>query len=137
MKLMRTLFPILALLVLAVISSGGAATASTIHYWRFENSPGFLADSVGASTLTAAGSPTQTVLPLSGAGSAFDEAIPGTTRAIGVNSVDFATTASFPHGDFTVEALAHANILIGAFGQTLVAMGDTQVNSEAAWLLQF
>ena len=57
----------------------GSASAAPTAYWRFEDNPGFLADSSGNGlTLTNNGSATQNPLPGSGPGSDFDDPLPGT-----------------------------------------------------------
>jgi hypothetical protein len=126
-----------------LILQAGSASAATIHYWQFENSPGFLEDSVGSATLSAVGSAVQVALPESGRGSSFGDVVEGDARALDVQgnghltlTLDELTRNEFTGNDFTVEVLAHADTLTGSFGNTLAGAADAQQNVAIAWILQ-
>jgi RNA polymerase sigma factor (sigma-70 family) len=88
------------------------ASAQPLHYWRFEDSPGFLQDSVAGATLTAQNI-VQTALPSNGRGASFPTNIPG----IGANAsaadslrstAGLTTNNSTPVGEaFTIELFAN------------------------------
>ena len=86
-------------------------SAATVGYWRFEDSPGFLADSSGNSnTLSTVGTPVQEAIPGSGNGSTFSNPIPltgatNTDMASNNSSSNFTISGSFNLlDDFTIEA---------------------------------
>ena len=114
----------------------GSATATTIHYWQFENSPGFLVDSAGSAVTTALGPAAQVTLPGSGRGSSFDDVVGGTASALEVDLTGRLTTASFGLTEFTIEVLAHADALLGTFGNSLAGEADSQFTTDIGWLLQ-
>lgn len=96
---------------------GAAAQAATTGYWRFETSPGFLADSSGnGRTLTAVPNAAQVTLPGSGNGSTFPDPIPLTgspndSAATFDGTSDRLTTpdsAAFTDTTFTLEAFFSA-----------------------------
>lgn len=130
---MRTTALVLQLLLMTLIPV--SSDAATIHHWRFENSPGFLEDSVGGLDLTLNGGVTQSAIPASGRGSEFDSVFSNDAAAdfTGLGSL---TTASFATTNFTVEVLAHPDWLGEFFGHTLVSMGTAAQNASIGWLFQ-
>jgi hypothetical protein len=126
-----------------LILQAGTSSAATIHYWQFENSPGFLVDSEGSATLSAVGSAVQVALPESGRGSSFGDVVAGDAWALEVQgngrltlTMDDLTRDELTMNDFTVEVLAHADTLIGSFGNTLAGAADAQQHTGVAWILQ-
>jgi len=131
---MRRLVVAVLMLVLAL---AGPSAATTLHYWQFESSPGFLQDSVGGSTLTSTGSASQVALPASGRGSDFATgALSGNAAAADLAINGWLRTSNVALGDFTVEALAHADAFWGSSGDTIVGAADAQNNVNVGWLLQ-
>jgi hypothetical protein len=110
--------------------------AATTHYWKFESSPGFTADSVGSATLTPGGDPAQATLPGTGRGSAFADVVPGDASALEVTSGGRMSTGGFAQGDFTIELLAHADAIGGPSGNSIVGQANSTLNTEIAWILQ-
>lgn len=117
--------------------------AKVIGHWRFENAPGFLADSGPAAlALTTSGStpPTQFVLPASGAGSAFDDPLPATAQP-NAAAAQFGTgqtghfarpdATGFYAGDFTVEA--YVNRSATTSGTQYIASQWTQTGGQRSW----
>jgi hypothetical protein len=132
----------LAAAMLLILQAGSSA-AATIHYWQFENLPGFLEDSVGSAALSTVGSAVQVALPESGRGSSFGDVVEGDARALEVQgngrltlTMNDVTRDEFTKNDFTVELFAHADTLIQSFGDTLAGAADGQQNASVAWLLQ-
>lgn len=104
-----------------------SAGAATVAWWRFESAPGFLADSVGAATLAAAGDAHPIVLPSSGRGGMFPD---GFTPTGGIPNLQAAEVdgsgdvLSTPHAaagnDFTIECFVHMDAATGGVGDTFV-----------------
>jgi len=123
----------------AVLAQSTAAQASTVGYWRFEDSPGFTADSGDYGyALTAVSNPSPSALPETGRGSAIHNPIPQNAwtnaQAADLDGNDMFThpdEAPFSVGDFTIEAYVHADFddyLRGIAGQATSASG------QRAWM---
>jgi hypothetical protein len=115
----------------------GAASAATIHYWQFENSPGFLNDSVGGATLTAGVGVTQKAIPDGTRGAAFP--IPGSAGDFpGTISGYLKTT--LPSGltsSFTVEAFVRPDARAGLYGDLIAGTtSDISTPSLSGWIFQ-
>ncbi len=97
-----------------------------IHYWQFENSPGYLNDSVGGATLGNNGT-TQATLPGSGRGSQF--------TGISSRAADFTEgntlsgTITALTGDFTVEAFIHRDTDSGTYEDLIAAATTTGLSN--------
>ena len=119
------------------VAIAGAASAATIHYWRFENSPGFLADSVGGATLTAGTGVTQKAIPDGSRGASFP---------IGSAAADFPATnvgwlkTTLPAAltsSFTVEALIRPDAFAGIYGDVIAATStDISFPALMGWVFQ-
>ena len=95
------------------LTSMSTASAAVVGHWRFEDAPGFLADSSGngLALASASGYVTQVALPSAGAGQYFDDPIPlsgaGNAAAAGFDGSDWLTLGDQPElslGALTVEA---------------------------------
>ncbi len=75
-RLQTSIVVLLASSLLQVMVTPMCAAAETLHYWRFEDGPGFLEDSVGGATLTAQNFD-QVPLPSDGRGQNFPHDLPG------------------------------------------------------------
>ena len=91
----------------ALIATPSLTLADTLGYWRFENTPGFLADSgPGGRTLSTAGTaPTSTTLAGGALGSSFPNPIPQTKDANGIGAT-FSSGGRFRIAD---EAALYSN----------------------------
>jgi len=119
------------------------ASASTVGHWRFETSPGLLADSGGNGlTLSPQGTaPAAYLVPASGPASAFPSVIPQ-TGAANATAADLGTpgTGNFARADgpsfaltnFTIEAFVHRG-LAPAGTQYLVSQYDFTIGSQRSW----
>lgn len=103
-----------ALTVFSLSLVPGIATSATVAHWKFEPG-GFLADSAGSSTLTAAGTVDQVTYPSSGRGDDFP-----TGHLAGT---EFSTTGEYLGatmtplaGDFSVEAFLNLDSYGGGSG---------------------
>jgi hypothetical protein len=110
----------------------GAASAATIHHWQFENSPGFLQDSVGGATLTAGTGVTQKSIPDGTRGAAFPIAgsagdFPGTNVGWLKTTLPSALTTTF-----TVEAFVRPDAFAGFYGD-LIAGTSTDISLPSAF----
>ena len=115
--------------VLAAAIAAVPASAATTHWWRFESTPAFSADSTGAADLRV-GSAAESFAPArTGAGSAFPRWLTprlGTPNAqaarLGGSGHMVTAPLLAPNDDFTVECFARfdsevagaANVLVGA-----------------------
>ncbi len=87
------------------------ATADVVHWFRFEETGGFLNDSVGTAILSAS-SVDQVTLPSVGRGAQFPRSFYGDTinksaAAFGNQSTSLFAEATSVDGSFTIELLAH------------------------------
>ena len=121
--------------VLAALLVGGAAGAGPTHHWRFENAPGFFADSIGSATLTAVDVPTQASIPATGRGSEFD-AIAGNTQAADLDGDDAFTVPLTITNDFTIEVLFHMDTDPNIFGFGLAGFATGDPPNQVGWVLQ-
>ena len=103
---------LLLTLLLLLAAAGPSTHAATVAHWRFEPTPGFLADSGPHSlTLHPQGAPQATTLPDDGAGSSFRTSLPSGSdtneQAAVFSGQDWFETAGLPglagDGAFTVE----------------------------------
>ncbi len=119
------------------------APASTVGHWRFETSPGLLADSGGNSlTLSTQGTgPVAYPVPASGPASAFPTVIPKTGAANGsaadlgtpgVGNFSRADSAAFALTNFTIEAFVHRS-LAPAGTQYIASQYDFTIGSQRSW----
>ena len=110
--------------------------SEVLHYWRFEEEPGFLEDSVGTATLTTQEFD-QVALPAEGRGDQFPNRLPG----IGDNQraaetpptvAGFTTHDSTPIDDaFTIELFANVDDLdLGGNRSVLVAQNTNPFRSD-------
>ncbi|MHC4442339.1 MAG: LamG-like jellyroll fold domain-containing protein [Planctomycetota bacterium] len=125
----------LVILILLVLHAGSVA-AATIHYWRFEDSPGFLADSAGLANLTASASAQQATLPATGRGSSFRLLDFGNAKAADLPQTDVLTASTSLAGNFTIELFAHADSVGSNYGDTLAGFGLGRFNNQIGWLFQ-
>jgi len=116
---------------------GSAASATTLHHWRFEDAPGLLEDSAGTATLSGDG--VQLALPLAGPGSLF---APGTLP--NDFTADFTTAEEFtavlpdaPTGDFTIEAFVDFDSLVSSFGLHIAGTAESALNNTIGWSLEY
>jgi hypothetical protein len=123
-KMARVASVFLALLAAAAIPN--VSLAETLHYWPFENSSGFLVDSVGTADL--AGSAQQTQLPQVGPGSTFPDYLSVSFGGFNDDVADFSGGSlrnigiAPMTGDFTVEAFIHMDADAGEFGDCIVCV---------------
>ena len=125
--------------VFALLAGLQAATvaAATLHHWRFEDSPGFLADSAGSADLTATGITQQTALAATGRGMYFTGLPGGNASAAEVEpgAIGFlGATIPAMTGNFTAEAFVHFDQLAGQWGAHI--MGPTSDGTVWSWTLQ-
>lgn len=126
-----------AVLLLLIGFQTATAVADTLHYWRFEDSPGFLSDSAGSGDLVSPGIADQSALAATGRGMYFTGLPGGNARAadVGPGSLDFlAATIPTLTGDFTAEAFVHFDAFAGTFGDHIV--GLTAGGGNWSWTLQ-
>ena len=106
MKKLVTLMMLVAMVALVASS----AQATTVGYWRFEDTPGFFRDSSTYGNHLNTTSETPYVLPATGRGSDFDDPIPQTNTDNDQSSDlagDYFTSpdqAEYHVSDFTIEA---------------------------------
>jgi hypothetical protein len=121
------------------LTFASSSSAATIHYWRFENAPGFLADSVGGATLTAGTGTTQKPIPDGARGASFPIGaaaadMPGTNAGRLQTVLPTALTSSF-----TVEALIHPDPRppLFAYGDQIAGTA-TDISNPAltGWIFQ-
>ena len=118
---MRKTRPVVGLLGSMMMAAG--VSAQVVNYWRFENSPGFLNDSVGSTTL-ASSSVTQVTLPATGRGSSFLNYGSASAADFTEGSSSYLNgTYGGMAGDFTVEAFIHRDTNAGTFFDTIVFTG--------------
>ena len=125
--------------LLAGVLPPALANAQVIHHWEFEDTPGFLENSVGVTPLTNDGA-AEADLPGSGRGSQFVGLPPGNATA-----ADFAGTGEHlsavigtsPANDFTIEVFAHFDSLSGTFGEHIVGTALDASNANIGWALQY
>ena len=131
--------PFLFVVLFALLSE--AASAATVGYWRFEDSPGFLQDSSGNGHHITGGGLTegthQTTIPGSGDGSAFPATIPLTgapnTSYINNAASRYGTVPddnAFTPGAFTVEAFLNRD---SGAGFRLFASQWTSTPASRSW----
>jgi hypothetical protein len=118
-----------------------SASAAIVGYWRYEDSPGFTADSSGSGrTLTlpgGTGDPTQVILPGSGAGSNFPSAIAGNAKAASFDGGDrfrVADEATFTDATFTVEALINGSDFATNGNQKSIIGQWNATGNQRSWL---
>lgn len=130
-------------LATALCACCSSAHAATLHHWRFEESPGFLQDSVGAAHLSASPAASQYALPAVGPGENFIGPFPG----VGTNTSAAAFSGSLSNGlaaanstpisgDFTIETLYHAASLIGTYGDVLASQAAGVNLGDVSWVFQ-
>jgi hypothetical protein len=100
--------------------------AQVLHYWQFENSPGYVNDSAGSATLGNNGT-TQAALPGSGRGSEF---LGISSRAADFSEGDTLTGTITPiTGDFTIEAFIHRDTDSGTYEDLIAAATTTGLSN--------
>jgi hypothetical protein len=109
-----------------VLCHASIAVASTIHLYRFEDSPGYLVDSAGSADLTPVGV-SQVDLPETGRGSSFLTWDGGNASALDVTASGRGYAGTSPiTGDFTAEAFVHFDTLPeGNYGAHIVGFAQT------------
>jgi len=119
----------------AFLLTAESAAAAPTHYWRFESSPGFGSDSLGAATLAASGTPTQAALPGAGRGAEFD-VVAGNSQAADLDPGDAFSTPLSPTNEFTIEVLVHMDSDPGIFGYAFAGFASGDSPGQVGWVLQ-
>lgn len=123
----RTVRPSLLILVFVTLAMG--LSAQVVNYWRFENSPGYLNDSVGSATLTNSGT-SQATLPGTGRGSNF-LGLPSSSAADFTEGNALNGTIAAITGNFTIEAFIHRDTNSGVYFDLIAATTNTALDSFA------
>ncbi len=129
-------------LLLFGLSSVGAE-AATLHYWRFEDGPGFLADSAGTATLTAVGDAQSATLPATGRGGAFPSSVQVSGGGANLEAAELDGSGDYLTANtgitelFTVEALVHLDAApMGFTGPIIVSNSTGPLLGQISWGLQ-
>ena len=119
-----------------VLFGSGTAAADVIRLYRFEDDPGFLADTTGHADLTPL-YVSQFDLSDAGRGSSFPTWGGGNASAMDVGPVGRAYAVdSAITGDFTAEAFVHFDTLDGTFGAHIVGPAAGGVVGGISWTLE-